>query len=76
MLEVSQVNASLMPASRWKFQKAFEKVILMSNYIFSLLPSAGREMNTSQNAVTLWGWGIKALVDKRVGGRYNCAIPR
>jgi len=26
----------------------------------SLLPSAGREMSTSQNAVMLRGWGIKA----------------
>jgi len=26
----------------------------------SLLPSAEREMSTSQNAVTLCGWGVKA----------------
>jgi len=26
----------------------------------SLLPSAGREMTTSQSAVTLCGWGLKA----------------
>jgi len=42
----------------------------------SLLPSAGRETSTSQSAVMLCGWGVKAsrlwfipLVDKRVGGR-------
>jgi len=40
----------------------------------SVLPSAGREMSTSQSAVMLCGWGVKAdmvpsLVDKRVGGR-------
>jgi len=48
----------------------------------SLLPSAEREMSTSQSAVTLCGSGVKAgmvhipLVDKRVGGRYNCVISR
>jgi len=26
----------------------------------SLLPSAGREMSTSQSAVMLCGWGVKA----------------
>jgi len=35
----------------------------------SPLPSAGREMSTSQSAAMLCGWGVKALVDKRVGGR-------
>jgi len=39
----------------------------------SLLPSAGRQMITSQSAVMLSGWLVKAefipLVDKRVGGR-------
>jgi len=43
----------------------------------SLLPSAGRKMNTSQSAVMLCGWGVKAgmvhskfpLVDKHVGAR-------
>jgi len=34
----------------------------------SLLPSVGREMNTSQSAVMLCGWLIP-LVDKRVDGR-------
>ena len=29
----------------------------------SLLPSAGREMSTSQSAVTLCGWGVKAGMD-------------
>ena len=29
---------------------------------FSHLPSAGRKMSTSQNAVTLYGWGVKAQV--------------
>jgi len=38
----------------------------------SLLPSVGREMSTSQNALMHCGWGIKAgwlilFVDKRVG---------
>ena len=37
---------------------------------FSLLPSAGREMSTRQNAVTLCGSAVKAgmahCVDKRV----------
>ena len=27
---------------------------------FSLLPSVGREMSTSQSAVMLCGWGLKA----------------
>jgi len=36
----------------------------------SLLPSAGREMSTSQSAVMLCGWAVKAgIVDERVGGR-------
>jgi len=40
----------------------------------SLLPSAGWEMSTSQIAVMLCGWGVKAgwlipFVDKRVVGR-------
>ena len=43
----------------------------------SLLPSAGREMSTSQSAVMLCCWGVKAgmvhcfilFVDKRVGCR-------
>jgi len=40
----------------------------------SLLPSAGREMSTSQSAMMLCGWGVKAgmvipLVNKHVGGR-------
>ena len=40
----------------------------------SILPSAGREMSTSQSAVMLCGWGVKAgmvpfTMDKRVGGR-------
>jgi len=38
-----------------------------------LLPSVGQEMSTSQSAVMLCGWGVKAwlipLVDKRVDGR-------
>ena len=39
----------------------------------SLLPSAGREINTSQSAVMLCRWRVKAgwlipHVDKRVGG--------
>jgi len=36
----------------------------------SLLPSAGREMNTGLSAVMLCGWAVKAgIMDKRVGGR-------
>jgi len=35
----------------------------------SLLPSAGREMSTSQSAVMLCAWGVYPLADKRVGGR-------
>ena len=38
----------------------------------SLLPSAGREMSTSQSAVMLCRWGVKAGMvhsTKRVGGR-------
>jgi len=42
----------------------------------SLLPSAGREMNTGQSAVMLCGCGVKTgwllLVDKRAGSRKNC----
>ena len=35
-------------------------------------------MSTSQSAVTLYGCGVKAdvVVDKRVGGRLICVIPR
>ena len=47
----------------------------------SLLPHAGQEMNTGQSAVTLCGWGVERswlirYVDERVGGMYNCVIPR
>ena len=40
----------------------------------SLLPSIKREMSTGHSAVTLCGWGTKAVwfipyVDERVGGR-------
>jgi len=45
----------------------------------SLLPSAGREMNTGQSAVTLCGWGVKTgwlfpYADKRVDGSYGVRI--
>jgi len=35
------------------------------------IPSAGREMSTSQNAMMVCGWGVKAGMDhdKRMGGR-------
>jgi len=47
----------------------------------SLLPSVGREMSIGQNEVMRCGWEVKAgwlisFVDKRVGGRLNCVIPR
>jgi len=38
-------------------------------------------MSNGKSAATLGGWGVKAaglipLLDKGVGGRYNCVIPR
>ena len=38
---------------------------------FSLLPSAGREMSTSQSAAMLCGWGVKAGMVHS-----TCGIPR
>jgi len=47
----------------------------------SFLPYVGRELSTEQSAVMRCGWGVKAgwivsFVDKCVGGRKYCAIPR
>jgi len=42
-----------------------------------LLPSAERKMSTGSDALRLASKGrFIPLVDERVGGRYNCVIPR
>jgi len=63
------------------FQVSYKNALYKSTVIspshpgpLSLLPSAGREMSTSQSAVMLCGWGVKAgmvilFVGKRVGCR-------
>jgi len=87
VLSFIQVHISIGgPGARARNNSGFGPTTQNSNYQFikttfpgqlSLLPSAGREMSTSQRALMLSGWGVKAgmvhstspLVDKRVGSR-------
>ena len=52
-----------------EFQTVEEATTKAHRQCFATGKVTVEEMSTSQSAVTLCGWGVKAGMDKRVGGR-------
>jgi len=56
-MRIMTVHGKDVYAFRWESHRTHETRGNLGQ--LSLLPSAGREMSTSQSAVTLCGWGLK-----------------